>query len=77
MRSTYGHPDLFITMTCNPKWPEILGALPEGADVNDYPDIIARIFYIKALSLLDDLRNGQIFGQVLGLTWRVEWQFRG
>jgi hypothetical protein len=77
LRSTYGHPDLFVTMTCNPMWPEILRALPEGADVNDYPDIIARIFYIKALSLLDDLRKGQIFGQVLGVTWRVEWQFRG
>jgi hypothetical protein len=26
----YGKPDLFITMTCNPKWTEITGALSPG-----------------------------------------------
>ena len=26
----YGHPDLFITMTCNPNWPEIKNNLLPG-----------------------------------------------
>ena len=27
-----GAPSFFITMTCNPKWPEIVEALPPGPD---------------------------------------------
>jgi hypothetical protein len=31
----YGPPDLFITFTCNPKWPEIELMLLEGQEPND------------------------------------------
>ena len=27
---TFGKPDLFVTMTCNPTWPEIAAALLPG-----------------------------------------------
>ena len=37
-----GKPDLFVTFTCNPNWPEILAALPRGLQPNDRPDIISR-----------------------------------
>uniref|UniRef100_A0A2N9HI08 ATP-dependent DNA helicase n=1 Tax=Fagus sylvatica TaxID=28930 RepID=A0A2N9HI08_FAGSY len=40
-----GYPDLFITFTCNPKWPEIetfLSLIP-GQRPEDRPDIIARL----------------------------------
>ena len=39
----YGNPDLFITFTCNPKWPEIIRALAliEGQRPEDRPDIIS------------------------------------
>ena len=40
-------PDLFITMTCNPKWKEIIDALPEGQTAADRPDSVARVFNIK------------------------------
>lgn len=43
----FGKPDLFITFTCNPKWPEILAELEEGQVPNDRPDLIARVFYMK------------------------------
>ena len=37
-----GKPDLFITFTCNPKWPEILTAVCVGQTASERSDIIAR-----------------------------------
>ncbi|KAH9547373.1 hypothetical protein CY35_11G030800 [Sphagnum magellanicum] len=39
----YGKPDLFITMTCNPKWEEIVSALKPGEIANDRPDLVTRL----------------------------------
>jgi hypothetical protein len=35
---------LFVTMTCNPDWPEIKDALLPGEQPSDRPDLIARVF---------------------------------
>lgn len=35
----YGKPDLFITMTCNPKWTEITENLESYETAIDRPDI--------------------------------------
>ena len=43
----YGSPDLFITFTCNPKWPEIKAALILGQRVEDRTDLEARVFHEK------------------------------
>jgi len=40
--SKFGKPDLFITMTCNPKWREIEENLLHGQQASDRPDICAR-----------------------------------
>ena len=48
-------PDLFITMTCNPKWPEIQENLKPGQDATDRPDLIVRVFELKFQELMDDL----------------------
>ena len=37
-----GKPDLFITMTANPKWPEIIADLLEDQKPADRPDLISR-----------------------------------
>ena len=58
----YGPPDLFITFTCNPKWPEISLAISNGEQPNDRPDIIVRVFHMKLRQLLDDIRSAAIFG---------------
>ena len=42
-----GNPDLFITMTCNPKWPEITSALKPGQLATDRPDLTNRVFKLK------------------------------
>jgi len=43
----YGKPDLFITMTCNPKWGEIVSALKPGEIANDHLDLVTRVFVGK------------------------------
>lgn len=72
-----GNPFLFITFTCNPNWPEFKESLRKGQSVQDRPDIITRIFHIKFHSLLNDIINGEVFGEVSGYQAVVEWQKRG
>lgn len=70
-------PDLFITITCNPKWEEITAALPNGSHWRFHPDIVARVFYLKFVEMMKDITERRIFGKVLAYVWRVEWQARG
>ncbi len=43
----YGKPDLFITMTYNPKWEEIVSALKPDEIANDRPNLVTRVFVGK------------------------------
>ena len=70
----YHKPDLFITMTCNPCWPEISRAIPVRSHWRFHPDIVARVFMMKFHALLQEITVSQIFGPVLAYVWRVEWQ---
>jgi uncharacterized protein YnzC (UPF0291/DUF896 family) len=72
----YGPPDLFITFTCNPKWPEIVLAILPGEQANDRPDIIVRVFRIKLEQLLQDICLGKIFIPTLALLYSIEFQKR-
>ena len=54
----YGKPDLFITITCNPKWPEITAELKPHQKAEDRPDIVVRVFRIKLNSLINELKKG-------------------
>jgi hypothetical protein len=60
----FGKPDLFITFTCNPKWPEITRELLPGQTAVDRPDLVARVFKMKLDALLTDLWETGIFGHV-------------
>ena len=40
----YGKPDLFVTMTCNPKWKEIVDNLAAYEQVVNRPDLVTRVF---------------------------------
>jgi hypothetical protein len=70
-------PDLFITITCNPAWPEITAAIPVGSHWRFHPDIVGRVFMLKFESILAEITESKIFGPVLAFVWRVEWQARG
>ncbi|KAG2216561.1 hypothetical protein INT45_013570 [Circinella minor] len=72
-----GNPTLFITFTCNPKWPEIVAELHPGQKAYDRPDICARVFNMKVTELLHDIKESKCFGRVEGYVATVEFQKRG
>ena len=76
-----GKPDLFITFTCNPKWPEIQRLLTMNLSQLDLTVETCRVFHIKLASLMEDLlgTNGHpgIFGHVIGNIFVIEYQKRG
>jgi hypothetical protein len=79
-----GQGSLFITMTCNPHWPEITAALEPGQSWEDRPDVVNRVFKLKLQELLEDLRQGKLYKRQDGSPWKtkyimyvVEFQKRG
>lgn len=62
----YGYPDLFITITCNPQWPEITRFMTRSkCKAEDRPDIEPRVFKMKLDELEKDLKKRRIFGEVI------------
>ncbi|GKD34570.1 DNA helicase PIF1, ATP-dependent [Tanacetum coccineum] len=73
---TYGNPDLFITFTSNPKWPEItkiLSYMP-GQKAHDRPEIGTHVFKMKLTALLEDLTRNKIFGACRADVYVIEFQ---
>ena len=59
----YGYPDLFITFTCNPNWPEIERFMSEkGLKSEDRPDVITRVFKQKLDTLMKQFKDKNYFG---------------
>ena len=71
-----GKPDLFITFTCNPTWPEIKDNLLIGQTPNDRPDLIAKVFHLKLEALKHDIIHHQRLGRVNGNIYTIEFQKR-
>jgi hypothetical protein len=64
--ASVGFPDLFITFTCNPSWPEISRLVSkQNLKAHDRPDILARVFKIKLNELLKDLTKKHVLGKVM------------
>ena len=42
-----GKPSFFITMTSNPKWPEIVDRLRPGQHFTDIPSVVCRAFHVR------------------------------
>jgi hypothetical protein len=62
----FGYPDLFLTFTCNPKWPEIQRHMGKSGNYAVYrPDITCRVFQLKLKEMMNDFRQGQFFGRVI------------
>ena len=74
-------PDIFLTMTANPQWPEIVEALKctDGPDqkVEDRPDIVARVFQLKKEALLQEIKKGGIFSKVRSVVHTIKFQKHG
>ncbi|SGY57450.1 BQ5605_C006g04273 [Microbotryum silenes-dioicae] len=77
----FGAPGIFITMTCNPAWSEIVNALLPGQTASDRPDIVTRVFHGKLKALLADVlgigRVPGVFGKVIAYVYVVKFQKRG
>ena len=71
-------PSFFITMTCNPEWPEIQCHLAPGQDFTDVPATVNWVFKQKLAALLRTLRH--MFsnaGPVRYVIYCIEFQKRG
>jgi hypothetical protein len=69
----FGVPDIFLTMTANPRWPEIDANLFAGQTASDQPDIVARVFELKKNELLCKVMHG-FFGAVAARVHTIEFQ---
>lgn len=72
-----GAPQLFITMTANPNWPEIKNELLDGQHVSDRPDLAVRVFEMKRRALLDDITKNHVLGRCTAHVHTIEFQKRG
>ncbi|UYV82082.1 hypothetical protein LAZ67_21000775 [Cordylochernes scorpioides] len=78
---TYGRPDLFITFTCNPSWPEINAELltlsvlitVNGQKPMDCHDLTARVFKLKLNKLIALITKKCIFGETRCWMFTIEW----
>ncbi|XP_071739204.1 uncharacterized protein [Rutidosis leptorrhynchoides] len=75
----YDNPDLFITFTSNPRWPEVdtMISYIDGQKSADRPDIVARVFKMKLDDLMADIMKKQIFGTCQAGIHIIEFQKRG
>lgn len=62
----FGYPSLFITFTCNPKWPELSRYLRKfNLRAEDRPELCCRLFKIKLDKLMEDLTKKHILGKTV------------
>ena len=73
----FDRPTLFITMTCNPKWPEIAKELLPSQSSHHRPDLVARVFNLKKNELSKRLTKDCIFDKSVAYVCSIEWQKRG
>jgi hypothetical protein len=70
-----GKPSVWLTMTTNPRWPEIQSQLLVGQDVNDIPVVVCRAFHARLQALKAFLRTK--FGGLAYEISVIEFQKRG
>ncbi|XP_076902818.1 uncharacterized protein LOC143557694 [Bidens hawaiensis] len=74
----YGYPDVFLTITCNPGWPEVKRFLKDtNLNSEDRPDILCRIFKMKFDSMIKLLKDKVLFGKIKAAIYTIEFQKRG
>lgn len=72
----FGKPDLFVTVTCNPDWPEIQAELGPNQSATDIPDIVSRIFRLKLKAILEMILKNGILGKTAAHVYVIEYQKR-
>ncbi len=59
--SEFGCLHVFITLTCNSKWPEIVSQLLDGQTAFDCPDVTVAVFKSRLDQMKMNIRNGKYF----------------
>nr|XP_043639169.1 uncharacterized protein LOC122610240 [Erigeron canadensis] len=72
-----GKPDIFLTVTCNLCWDEILEDLQPGQTAQDRPDVVSRVFHAKLEDLKKQLLEKHVLGEVRAYVYIIEYQKRG
>ncbi|KAJ8914401.1 hypothetical protein NQ315_017495 [Exocentrus adspersus] len=73
----FGMPSIFLTMTTNTRWPEIIDNIPEGHTAADHPSLTNRVFYAKVNQLTNDMEQAHVFGTPVANLHVIEFQKRG
>ncbi|XP_022032029.1 uncharacterized protein LOC110933099 [Helianthus annuus] len=74
----FGYPDFFMTITCNPKWPEVKRFLKDTTlNPEDRPDILSRLFKVKLDAICKDLKECHMLGKAAAIIYTIEFQKRG
>ncbi|XP_076918409.1 uncharacterized protein LOC143578824 [Bidens hawaiensis] len=74
----FGYPDFFITITCNPNWPEVKRFLKDTTlKSEDRPDILCRLFKVKLVAMIKLVKDKPLFGKVQAVVYTIEFQKRG
>lgn len=70
-----GAPTYFLTFTACGQWDELVRSTRHGNRCD--PSTCCRIFHLKLLELLRDIRSGAIFGKKSYILYVIEMQMRG
>ena len=73
----YGKPDLFVTITCNPRWPEITNNLPAGESPYNAPHLTVRVFKMYFDRIMNEIWQQGLFGRISNFIYTIEFQKRG
>ena len=73
----YGKPGLFITITCNPAWPETTNNLQPNQSWRDSPHLVTRVFWQYLQNIVLDLWENGILGRSVAMFHVIEFQKRG
>lgn len=70
----FGKPDLFVTMTCNPTWLEILDELEPGQSPPDRLDVVVHVFELELRALMDEITEKNVMGETIAFCYTIEFQ---
>ncbi len=77
--SEYGCLHVFLTLTCNPEWPEIQSQLINGQTEFDHPDVTVPVFKSRLDKFKTNVTNGKYFKlrEVIYIIHVIEYQYPG
>ena len=68
---------MFVTITCNPKWQNIVDELQPGQDAWMRPDLTDCVFKMKLDSIMKNLTKNGYMGHCISHIQVIEFQKRG